>query len=125
MSHSTRKFVAVLMLLWLPFFSGSALAATVSMQMPQGSCHEVSAPADMASGDMVEHHHSALAGGEDEQSSSCSGCGVCHLACTGYMAVPGLEMAVMPSSAREVTPYLVVFRSITFEPLDPPPLAGA
>lgn len=125
MFRLSRKFVAVLMLLWLPIFNGSALAATVSMQMVQGGCHEA-APQTMAhdAASMGEHHmhHGEMPVPADEHSPSCTACGVCHLACTGYLAVPGVELIAVQTTAREVTPYLVVFHSITSAPLVPPPL---
>src|SRR5512146_2266906 len=73
MTRSARKFVAVIMLLWLPLFSGSALAATISMQMPQGSCHEAASSQTMPGMDMGEHHrhHGETPATADEHSSSC------------------------------------------------------
>ena len=115
------------MLLWLPVFTGSALAASVSMQMQQGECHEAAASQTMSHEDMGEHHqhHSEMPAAADEHSPSCSACGVCHLACTGYLAVPGVEMAAVQTAARESTPFLVAFHSVTTTPLVPPPLARA
>lgn len=128
MSHLSRKFVALLMMLWLPLFSGSALAASVSMQMPQGSCHGMVASHEMQAMDdmdMSEHpqHHGAAAA--DEQSSSAGNCGVCHLACTAYLAVSGMKLVTVQTAARERAPYLASFRSITSVPLLPPPLVRA
>jgi NAD-dependent dihydropyrimidine dehydrogenase PreA subunit len=133
MIHSTKKFIAVFMLLWLPVFTGNALAASISMQMPQGGCHEAAMShegmsmdmsmdmtMDMANMDMGEHQPPA-----GEHSPSCSACGVCHLACTGYLAVPGVDIADVQTSALETTLYLVVFHSFTSAPLVPPPLARA
>lgn len=128
MFRSSRKFVAVLMLLWLPLFSGSALAATVSMQLQRGSCHEAAALQTMAHEDMGEHHqhHGEMPAAADEHSpSSCSACSVCHLACTGYLAVPNVELVASQTAARGTTPYLLVFYSVTSVPLVPPPLARA
>lgn len=76
---------------------------------------------DMANMNM-DAHQAAPAG---EHSPSCQDCGVCHLACTGYLTVPGLAMAAAPATAREITPYLVVFNSVTSAPLLPPPLVRA
>ncbi len=115
------------MLLWLPLFSGSAMAATISMQMPQGSCHDAAASQTMSDMDMGEHHqhHGEMPATTDEHSPSCSACGVCHLACTGYLAVPGVGLAAVQATVRENTPYLVVFHSFTSAPLVPPPLVRA
>lgn len=127
MDRSSRKFIAVLMLLWLPLFSGSALAASVAMQLRHGGCHEVAASQAMSHEDMGGHHqhHSATPAAADEQPPACSSCGLCHLAGTGYLAVPGAELVTVQAAAREVTPYLVVFHSFTSAPLVPPPLARA
>lgn len=126
MFHSSRKFVAVLMLLWLPLFSGSALAASVSMQLAQGGCHEAASSQTMPDMDMDEHQqHGEMPTTTDEHSPSCSACGVCHLACTGYLAVPSAEPVAVQTAARETTPYLVAFHSFTSAPLVPPPLVRA
>lgn len=123
MTRSARKFVAMLMLLWLPIFTGSALAATVSMQLPHGSCHEAQT---MMHGDTHEHHpHHREQAPADEHAPSCNTCGVCHLACTGYLAVPSTELAAVSTGTADITPYLVAFRSVTFAPLVPPPLVSA
>lgn len=68
-------------------------------------------------------HHGDVPSTADEHSPSCSA--VCHLACTGYLAVPGIELAAAPTIACDDTPYLVVFDSFTSAPLVPPPLARA
>ena len=125
MLHLSRKFIAVLMLLWLPIFTGSALSASVSMLLHPATCHEAAASSAMSDMDMGGHHqhhgeqHAANAEGEH---SSCSTCGVCHLACTGYLAVPSVELTTAHAVAREITPYLVAFHSVTTTPLVPPPL---
>lgn len=127
MSNWSRKFVAILMLLWLPLFSGSALATSVAMQWSGGSCNDAamqSMSSDMDMPDMaMGEHHGELPFTADEPSSSCSACGVCHLACTGYLVVPGTELVTEENSAQEVIPYLVTFRSVSSAPLVPPPLA--
>jgi len=132
MTCSTRKFIAVIMLLWLPIFTGSALAASVSMQLPQGECHDAAMSHEAMSMDMAmdmnmgEHqYHGDMHAPADEHSPSCHDCGVCHLACTGYLAVTGIPAARTQAAAREITPYLVVFNSVTSVPLLPPPLVRA
>jgi hypothetical protein len=130
MTRSARKLIAVLMLLWLPIFTGSALAASVSMQLPQqSSCHESATSQTMshAGMDMGEHrmHHGEMPAPAGEHSPSCSDCGVCHLACTGYLAVADVALSAVQAAALELTPYLVVFHSFTSAPLVPPPLVRA
>ena len=133
MSHSIRKLIAILMLLWLPVFTGSALAASISMQTPHGECHDAAMShetMDMAMDmnmDMSEHqmHHGDMPAPADEHGPSCNDCGVCHLACTGYLAVTNVSVATAQAAAHEITPYLVAFESLTSAPLVPPPLVRA
>jgi hypothetical protein len=128
MTRSIRKFIAVIMLLWLPIFTGNALAASVSMLLSQGECHEaaMSHEAMNMGMDMGElQHHGNMPAPADEHSSSCNDCGLCHLACTGYLAVPSTEVVAAQATELETTPYLVVFHSHTSAPLVPPPLARA
>lgn len=127
MSILSRKFVAVLMLLWLPLSGGSALAASLGMQAQQGSCHQ----AAMQHDDMSMHHHDAMpamldhSASHDQSNTSCNACGVCHLACSGYLAVPDIAAPDMPQAVAATTPYTVSFRSITSTPQVPPPLVRA
>ncbi|MDO8311080.1 MAG: DUF2946 domain-containing protein [Sideroxyarcus sp.] len=124
MSRLSRKFIAVLLLLWLPLFNGSALASAVSMQMQQGGCHEAAVSQAMSHQDTGKHlqHHGEMPTTADEQTLSCSSCGVCHLACTGYLAVPSAQLVAVQAAASGVIPYLVAFHSVTSAPLVPPPL---
>jgi Protein of unknown function (DUF2946) len=131
MTNWFRKFVAILLLLWLPLFSGNALAASVAMQVPSGHCHDeaMQMMPDMEMSDMVmdphQAQHNEASISADEQSTSCNSCGVCHIACTGYLAMPSVPTVPMQTSACDITPHLVSFRSITSTPLVPPPLARA
>lgn len=131
MSKLTRQFVAVLMLLWLPLSGAAASAATIAMQAQRGDCHEA-AMTQMQYDDMDVHghHHVADAGMQQEQpadapGSSCNACGVCHLAGSGFLAVPGADPVTAQAAEHPATPYLWAFRSATFTPLLPPPLACA
>lgn len=129
MSGLSRKFIAILMLLWLPLSSGSALASSISMQLQHGGCIESAEMQTMAHNDMdmemLHHHHEQPPASVDEQGSSCNDCGICHLACTGYLGVPAIEMVVAQTTALESTPYLVSFNSHSSTPLVPPPLVRA
>lgn len=116
MSQTARKFIAVLLAIWLPLFSGSVLAASVSMQMPHGACHEMEAMQD-------DQQHSDQS--DDQHESSCSACGVCHLACSGYLGVQQIKGMETIQSASSATPYLFSYHSITSIPLLPPPLTRA
>lgn len=127
MSRLTQKIIAVLMLVWLPIATGSALAASISMQMPKADCHQAAMQAmshDGMAGHHHMHHHEMPAPAE-KHGPSCDTCGVCHLACTGYVAVPGTTTVAVQTAARETTPYVVFFQSVTSVPLLPPPLVRA
>ncbi len=137
-----RKFVAVLLAVWLPLFSGNALAASIVMQSSNGDCHtavaqQVSHPSQHAS-DMHQHmHHAQLTANQDQspvhqeqqnsphdsQNSSCDNCGVCQLACSGYLAAVAINVAEAQPSAQSFTLSSTQYQSVTSAPLDPPPLA--
>jgi hypothetical protein len=123
MSHLSRKIIAVLMLLWLPLFIGNALAAMVSMQMQQGKCHETPGARMMSHDSMGEHHMNLgkTPATTDEHSPSCSAGGVCHLACTGFLAAPSQSLVTIQIASSETILFLVAFRSFTSTPLVPPP----
>lgn len=116
MSLSVRKFIAVLLAVWLPLFSGVVLAASVSMQMPHGTCHE-----------MMQNDHQHDQGHADQpsdhQDSSCDQCSICHLACSSYLGVQDIKNIEVIQMCASATPYLFSFHSITSAPLLPPPLA--
>ncbi|MDD2722305.1 MAG: DUF2946 domain-containing protein [Gallionella sp.] len=134
MTHSARKFVAVLLALWLPLFSGSVMAASVTMQLDMGSSHhrtsdqtDESAMMDMQPGDTcdmavvspkVQDHAAA----HDHQDHQCSACGICHLACSGYIAMSGLSDLSVQQGGATSSGYLLSFESTTSIPLLPPPL---
>jgi hypothetical protein len=128
-----RKFVAVLLAVWLPFFGGNALAASIVMQSMNGDCHgaqQVSHPSQHVSASLQHMHHAQLAangdqsaGQHDSQSSTCNNCGVCQLACSGYLAAVTIDVAEAQPSSQSFTLSSAQFQSYTSAPLDPPPLA--
>jgi hypothetical protein len=122
MSPLLRKLVAVLMLLWMPIFTGSALAASVSMQLPQGGCDEAAMSQAMSSIAMAMGEHHMHHGEKPVPAGKHSTCAVCQLTCTGYLAMPCIEMSAVLTAARENTPFLVAFSSVPSIPLLPPPL---
>lgn len=122
MSYLTRKLIAVLLAIWLPLFGGSALAVAVTMQM-QHSCHE-SGMKTMQMAENHQHHHTDIQA-KSHQGGSCNVCGVCHLACSGYLAVQEIKSLTMQQAAAPAPPYLLSFHSITSIPLLPPPLYPA
>lgn len=133
MSRLFRQFVAVLMMLWLPLSSGSALASSLAMEvashhkmtMAHESCHEMAGMDVMVYAAAHDATGSILAASDDDSGTSCNTCGICHLACSGYLAMPSILAPDMPQAAVEVTPYRFSFLSITPTPLVPPPLVTA
>jgi hypothetical protein len=121
MSLSVRKLIAVLLAVWLPLFSGSVLAASVSMQLHNGA-HV--AMQTMQQGDHCEQH---MGSSSDPAAMSdhhgCATCAVCHLACSAYLAVSHPDELAMQQSGAAVDLYLLSFNSILSIPLLPPPLA--
>jgi ferredoxin len=127
MLRSSRKFVAVFMLLWLPISSGSALAASLAMQLQQGECHESAEMMSMSHDDMMDHdmmahgHEAMQASAEGD--SGCTACGVCHLACTAYLDTPVVAMQLAAPASQAISSIPETFVSHLSAPLDPPPLA--
>ena len=110
------------MLLWLPLSGGSALAASITMQLQPGSCHESTAMSQHEmSGHQMVHDDSAM---HDTSDSSCASCSVCHLACSGFI-LPSQPANLVASGAQIVTFSPKIFISHVSAPLLPPPLARA
>lgn len=124
----------MLLAVWLPLFSGYALADSIVMQNMHGDCHgaeQVSHPPRQVS-DLHQHmhqvqlaaseHHSA--GQHDSQNSTCNNnCGICQLACSGYLAAVTIDVVEAQPSSQTFTLFATQFQSVTTAPLDPPPLA--
>lgn len=128
MSRITGKFIAVILALWLPLFSGNALAMSVAMRTTHHGSHSaVAAQQDALHCDSTAQQHAHHAAVAPDQSaghqSAAEECGVCHLACCGYLAVTSLEVTGGQPPATVFLPASAQFRSITSTPLDPPPLA--
>lgn len=130
MSSSLKKLIALLLAIWLPLMTGNSLAASIAMQAQQGSCHE----AEMEGMSAEEHHHAnadthqtvadqSANESSDTQDVPCNNCGICHLACSGYLAVTDIQVLSFPQTGDSSAPYLVSFQSLTTLPLLPPPLA--
>jgi hypothetical protein len=134
MSRLSRKIVAVVLAVWLPLFSGYALADSIVMQNMHGDCHggqQIAHSMQHDSASLQHMHHVQLAANDhqsadrhDSQSSTCNdNCGVCQLACSGYFAVTVIDIAVIEPSSQSFTLFSTEFQSVTTAPLDPPPLA--
>jgi len=135
MIHLNRQFVAALLAIWLPFFSGNSLAASVAMQSIRGDCHPASAQVAMQADDhnmqhdSAVHQHDQYVDGADQaadqtgqQSSSCTDCGVCHFACSGFLATVVADIIKSHQPAQTFDISSTQFQSFTSAPLDPPPL---
>ena len=121
MSATLRKFVAVLMLLWLPLAVSNALAASIAMQTQQSDCQEMGM-SGMQQHDMSGQHHDQAA---NDGGTSCNTCGACHLACAFFLNVPSAGPLVLIESGQEYAGHLVSYTSVSTVPLLPPPLARA
>lgn len=113
MSKTLRQSLAIFLMLWLPIFSGSALAM---VSCPHMMTHDMT----MSAAEYADHSN-AQSQQQQENSLSCDQCGLCQVACS-----PGLTASLNPSitaasSVENATP-LSLFRSITLPLLDPPPL---
>jgi hypothetical protein len=122
-----RKWIALFLLLWMPVSGASVLAASVSMQVGQGTVHE--AAMTMMDHDDAAMQHDHCAAMQDQQADdttgkSCDNCGVCHLACSAYLSAPDVSAVVLPNMLSN-TPYHFGFHSVPSTPLVPPPLAAA
>jgi len=128
-----RQFVAVVLAIWLPLFSGNALAVSIAMQSNGSDAHaSIVQPGESHSHHASYMHQDQAAGHcdqqndqHDHQSSSCKNCGVCHLACCGYLAAVAIEVAEAQPLAQSFTACSTQFQSVISTPLDPPPLVRA
>lgn len=114
------------MLLWLPLFSGNALAASIPLRAQGNGCDQVARIQTLSHAAMDHAQHDggmpADAGCHDP---ACSDHDLCHLACTGYLAAPDGVPAVVATQVHEAMPYRAAFHSRHVLPLDHPPLACA
>lgn len=139
MPYVIRKFVAVILAIWLPLFSGNALAVSVAMRAMGGGHAVVAQESEHCAHRASVAQHTQPAGSQDQsadipqsadiiqdrQDSSCGSSGICHLACCGFMATVSVAVAEAPPFAMSYAPFATQFQSIALTPLDPPPLACA
>jgi len=137
MHRTIGKFIAVILAIWLPLFSGNALAASIAMQSVSGNCHSAAAQQSehqphCASTMQQPMHHAQIdtgmdqpAGHQDQPNPAGDNCGTCHSACCGYMVTASAKAMEVQPSARMFATISSQFQSITSTPLDPPPLARA
>lgn len=123
-----RKFIAVLLAVWLPLFSSNMLAMTVSIPGGEAS-HASVVKSDLAHASSLHHPTVAMdhCAAQDESTSSHtqSDTGCKHPAACQLAVAAGQINIELPVSALHATPYLTLFQSQSVVPLDPPPLARA
>lgn len=128
MSNRFKKSIAVLLLLWLPLFSASAVAESLAMQLQRGDCHEsAEMMMSMSHDDMMDHgmmHHEAMQT-SSEDDASCTSCAICHVACSAFLDVPAVAMQLIETGSQPVSFIPETFVSHLSAPLDPPPLVAA
>lgn len=139
MSYPFRKLIVVLLAIWLPLFTGNALAMSIVMQSPGKACHVKAAPQAVQhqqhAADHLHHHMDmtmSMSGDAtadqqsahfDEQGHGDKDCGICHLACCSYLAAVSSKLLSLPFVTSQFTLTSLQFQSISLTPLDPPPLA--
>ena len=133
----TRKFVAVLLAIWLPLFGGNALAESIIRQSKGGSCHTAAvrqgAPHSHQALAQHQHryqaplaaNHDVSSNGHDQQNASCNDHAVCHQVCCGYVAGSVSVLVALQQADRIFAPYLDAPRTLTLPLFDPPPIARA
>ena len=127
-----RKFVALFLAIWLPFFSGNALADSIMMQAVGKDCPMMSAGVDQPHSHLEQLQDMQLAmdpshatpshATPDQQGGCCNDSAVCHFACISYLATRAIAVKENPPSAQTYNQLSTHFQSITSAPLDPPPL---
>lgn len=126
MSRPFKKFVSVLLAVWLPLFSGNALAMQTKMLKDSAECPSATKQQDHSA------HHSghdmaqdSSASDHTQQNSSCNNCGACHFACSGYVSTAPVMVVPVQFDPLSYPPLSTPF--LSFIPLlsDPPPLAFA
>ena len=125
MSHLSRKFVALLLVVWLPLFSGNALAASIVMPSMGGDCHAMQTASAMDQQLQVAADQQQQIPSHDQHNTCHNDHGICQLACCSYLAAVTVTIADIPSAAQSFAPFSTQFQSFTSAPLDPPPLARA
>jgi len=133
MLYSIRKFVAIFIAIWLPLFSGNVMAVSVAMQTMGSDCHSAAAQQDehhMHQASAQQHSQSVADQDQssclhDQQDSGCGNSGICHLACSGYLATSSIKVVDVQLLAQSFVPSLIQFQSVALTLLDPPPLARA
>ena len=128
MFRHARKFIAVLLAIWLPLNSGNALA--MSVFMPNGGEANHSFVVKPVLAHASSQHHQAVAmdhcAAQDDSANNHtqSDPGCKHPAACQLAVAAGQINVDLPALSLHATPYLTLFQSQSVAPLDPPPLAS-
>lgn len=114
MLRSAQKFIAILLMLWLPLVSGNAFALAMVM-----SVNDIQSQA-MAEQDCPEHAdmHKAADG-------KCSQCEFCQIACAAYLPVPLLTVPAEAVLRPDFPPFIGSLHSLALPVEYPPPIFHA
>jgi hypothetical protein len=127
MSHTIRKLIAILLAIWIPLFSGNALASSISMHSDEAgrvekhdTAHAAAQPHPAVA---MDHCTMQSESANNHAHPDCKHSAACQLACSGFVATgwQGVFFSVSPEHA--ITPYLTSFQTRSVAPLDTPPLA--
>jgi hypothetical protein len=123
-----RQFLAVFLAVWLPLFSGNALAASIVMPSMGGDCQAMQTVQTASAMDQqlqLAADQQQQIPQQDQHNTCHNDHGICQIACCSYLAAVTLAIADIPSAAQSFSPSSTQFQSFTSAPLDPPPLARA
>lgn len=106
-------------MLWLPVFSGSALAM---VSCPHMSSQAQSEAMSLSATDDDAHCNMQHQQKTDNSASGCDLCGQCHVTCSPGITASLRTPLTTASNVEHASP-LQLFHSVTLPLLDPPPLA--
>lgn len=125
-----KKFICLLLVLWLPLFSGAAAAMSLQMQlaaMPAVAhdmpCHET-APDPQPAADAAADHAAQPCCDEHEASHNCFACGVCALVHSTTSATPGQQLTLPALASSAPHYYGRIFSSQLYPPALKPPISA-
>jgi len=113
------------MLLWLPLFTGSAMAVATSMQLAQGNLDKLSISQTMSDEDMTMDECPMQHADGSSSSSAHSTCEICHFVGAGYLPVTNIDVPTARTAVTLNPTASISFISTTTTPLLPPPLLFA
>ena len=127
-----RKFLLIVMMLWLPFYTGAAAAMVICKQnlSDPATQHSMHAGHDDAQashaghGDAMSGHagHSDDGHGKQhaQKTTDCNQCALCHIACAPWLG-QSAAASLVPSPEHYLGAYIDTFSSLTSPPTGRPP----